>query len=344
MAPRDYYQVLGVPRKASQREIKAAYRRLARKYHPDVTGEDARSTERFKEITEAYEVLSDQKRRRAYDLFGHPKDTSGPFDGFAEGVSGFAEMWSDMFSRQDPNKPAPGVDVELDIEVSFQEAFDGAHKVIEAELLRPCPDCEGRGAPPDVKSGPCDQCDGTGKVAAKGPLPFKRTCEKCDGRGEVFARKCKPCRGDGRRKIKERLKVTVPPGVDTGSRLRLKGRGAAGNAGGPAGDLYVKVTVLDDDRFERDGMDVLTQVRVPVSVALLGGTAEVETPAGTARMNVPPGTQGGQVFRLREKGFSALGGKRRGDLLVTVQLSVPKDLDPQAEALVEDLRENLAGF
>jgi molecular chaperone DnaJ len=343
MAARDYYKVLGVPRKATQREIKAAYRRLARKYHPDVTGEDDHATERFKEITEAYETLSDPKRRRAYDLFGTAKDDTGPFDGFADGVSGFADLFGDFFRGGDPTKPAPGVDVEVDLEVTFQEAFDGAQKVVEAELLRPCSECEGRGAPKDVKPGPCDECDGTGKVGAAGPLPFKRACPRCDGRGRVYPKKCKACRGKGSRQEKERLKVTVPPGVDDGSRLRLKKRGAAGHNGGPPGDLYVRVSVADDERFERDGEDVHTQVRVPVSVALLGGHAEVDTPTGRARLTVPAGTQGGQVFRLRDKGFAALGGKRRGDLYVTVQLSVPR-LDDSQRRQVEELRDVVSDF
>jgi molecular chaperone DnaJ len=343
MAPRDYYQVLGVPRRASQREIKAAFRRLARKYHPDVTGEDTHATERFKEITEAYEVLSDDKRRRAYDLFGHPKDDSGPFDGFAEGVSSFTDLFGDLFNSKDPSRPSPGIDVEIDLEVTFAEAFEGAQKVVEARLLRPCSECDGRGAPKDVKSGPCDECEGSGKVAAAGPLPFKRTCPRCEGKGRLYPRKCKACKGAGMREQSERLNVTVPPGVDDGSRLRLKGRGAAGDNGGSAGDLYVRVTVTADERFERDGDDVHTQVRVPLSVALLGGHADVDTPTGGARLTIPAGTQGGQVFRLRDKGFTALGGKNRGDLYVTVQLSVPR-LDDEQRRRIEDLRDAVGDF
>lgn len=341
---RDYYEILGISRRANEREVKAAYRRLARQYHPDVTGDDRKATERFKEITEAYEVLSDAKRRRAYDLFGSHKSSGGGFE-FGEGVQGFYDFVSEVFRGRETHGPSPGVDVEVDLEVTLQEAFEGAQKTVEVDLLRPCPDCEGTGAPKGTKKGPCPDCSGTGKVSAPGPLPFRRACARCDGKGQVFEARCKPCRGEGARTLKERLKVTVPAGVDTGSRLRLKGRGAAGGSGGPPGDLYVRVKVLDDERFERDGDDLWTQVRVPLSDALLGGSTDVPLPNGAARMAVPRGTQGGQVFRLKGKGFPALGGKgKRGDLLVTVQLRVPKELDEEALATVERLKERVSGF
>lgn len=341
---RDYYEILGVSKRANEREIKAAYRRLARQYHPDVTGDDQRATERFKELTEAYEVLSDSRRRRTYDLFGHPKSDSVGFE-FGEGVQGFYDFVSEVFKGRETKGPSPGVDVEVDLEVTLREAFEGTQKTVEAEILRPCPDCEGQGVPKDAKTGPCPDCKGTGKVASPGPLPFRRACARCDGKGQIFEVKCKPCRGQGARKMKERLKVTVPAGVDTGSRLRLKGRGAAGGSGGPAGDLYVRVSVLGDERFEREGDDLWTQVRVPVSDALLGGSVDVPLPNGSARMSVPPGTQGGQVFRLKDKGFFALFGKgKRGALFVTVQLRVPKELDDEARAIVGRLREHVSDF
>jgi molecular chaperone DnaJ len=332
---RDYYQVLGVPRRASPREIKAAYRRLARKHHPDVTGDDPHSTERFKEITEAYECLGDPKRRRAYDLFGHPQSESGP--GFGDTFTGFTDFVQDIFKGSEA--PAePGVDVEVDVLVTFLEAWEGVQKVVQAELVRPCSDCDGRGHPEDAKEGPCPDCDGSGKVQAVGPLPFKRACSRCDGSGKLREKVCRSCRGKGQRREKERLKVTIPAGVDTGSRLRLKGRGSAGTKGAPPGDLYVRVTVGEDERFEREDDDLLTQVRVSFTTALLGGSVDVPLPVGSARMKIPGGTQGGQVFRLRDKGFASLSGADRGALLVTIQLSVPKEVPDAARQRIEELK------
>lgn len=340
--PRDYYEVLGVARGAAEKDIKAAYRRLARKYHPDVTGEDPKATERFKEISEAYECLSDPAKRRAYDLFGHPRIDSGGFDGFKDGFTNVADLFNDLFNRKDPSKPEPGVDVEVELPVSFREAFEGTKKPVEAELLRPCADCEGRGFPEGAKEGPCADCGGEGKVRMPGPIPFRRACGTCGGSGLVPERRCKKCGGSGTRRVKERLMVTVPAGVDTGSRLRLKGRGAVGRNGGPAGDLYVRVAVEPDPRFERDGDDLHTQVRVGLKEALMGGNVEVPLPTGTARMTLPAGTQGGQVFRLRDKGFPKLGGKGGlGDAFVTVQLRIPKTLDDDARRLLDELSERI---
>ena len=334
---RDYYEVLGVPRRAADKDIKAAYRRLARRYHPDVTGDDPRATERFKEISEAYECLSDPSRRRAYDLFGHPASDTGGFDGFKDGFAGVADLFNDLFHRQDPTRPEPGVDVEVELEVSLREAFEGAKKPLDAELLRPCADCQGRGFPEGAKERPCADCAGEGRVKMPGPLPLRRSCATCQGAGVVREQRCRRCGGKGTARVKERLMVTVPAGVDDGSRLRLKGRGAAGRNGGPPGDLYVRVVVTPDPRFERDGDDLYTQIRVGLKEALLGGSVEVPLPTGVARMTLPAGTQGGQIFRLKDKGFPRLGGKGHGDAFVTVQVRVPKVLDDDAKRLVDEL-------
>lgn len=334
-------------RRAGEREIKAAYRRLARQYHPDVTGDDRTATERFKEITEAYECLSDPRRRRTYDLFGHPQGGggSGPFEGFGKGIKDFADLFQESFRQRDATKPHPGVDVEVDLDVTLQEAFEGAQKTVEAELYRPCTDCGGEGAPKGTRRQTCPDCKGTGKAGTKGPLPFRRSCVGCVGKGTIPTDRCRACKGRGARTLKERLKVTVPAGVDTGARLRLKGRGSAGENGGPSGDLYVRIRVVEHPRFERRGDDLWTEVRIPVSEAILGGNVEVELPVGgTARMSVPPGTQGGQVFRLREKGFPSLGKGSHGDLLVTVQLKVPTEIDPKAREMLDRLKGQLSGF
>jgi molecular chaperone DnaJ len=337
-ASRDYYKTLGVSKGASDAEIKRAYRRLARQLHPDVTGDDPKSTERFKEITEAYEVLSDPRRRRNYDLFGGPGSGPGGArpDAGPQPFQGFADAFADVMRRaQRRTGPEPGVDVERTIQVTLAEAATGAEKIVELDVLRPCATCDGKGWPKDKPPETCPECNGSGTKG--GTFPLKRTCTKCEGTGTIRRYTCKSCAGDGARREKDRLKVTIPAGVDDGTRLRLKGRGEAGRAGGAAGDLYVVVEVAADPRFERDGADLKTTLRVGLKDALLGGRAEVPLPDGSAVMTIPPGTQGGQVFRIRGRGMPRLQGDKPGDVLVTVQLRIPKDLSPDARALVEKL-------
>jgi molecular chaperone DnaJ len=334
---RDYYEALGIPRKASARDIKAAYRKLARQYHPDVTGDDPQATERFKEITEAYETLSDEKRRRAYDLFGHPQDEGFQFPGFDK-LGAFADIFSDFLGGPgDPTAPEPGVDVELGLALSFEEAFAGGEQILDTNLRRPCSECDGEGAPATATWKECVDCEGSGKKTKLGPIPFGRGCPSCNARGRIPSDKCKACGGTGTRDEKGRVKVQVPAGVADGTRLRLRGRGSAGRNGGPPGDLYVRVKVKPDARFDRDRDDLLVQVRVPLSTALTGGEVEVELPVGAAKMKVPPGTQGGQTFRLRGKGFRRVGGGGVGDALVTVQVRIPKDLSAEDQAAILNL-------
>jgi molecular chaperone DnaJ len=333
-APRDYYKTLGVRKGATDAEIKRAYRKLARQLHPDVTGDDPKSTEKFKQITEAYEVLSDPKRRRTYDLFGAPSSSSAPDPPFA----GFADAFADVLRRnQRRTGPEPGIDVERTLRVTLHEAATGCEKHIDVELLRPCAVCEGKGYPKDKPPETCPECGGTGTKG--GTFPLKRTCTKCDGEGVIRKYTCKACAGEGNKRVSERLKVTVPAGVDTGTKLRLKGRGEAGKGGGPAGDLYVVIEVHGDPRFERDGADLKTTLRIGIKDALLGGRAEVPLPDGSAVMTIPAGTQGGQVFRIRGRGMPRLNGDKAGDVLVTVQLKVPKHLSPDTRALVEKIPE-----
>lgn len=337
--PKDYYRALGVPKGASEAEIKRAYRKLARQLHPDVTGDDPKSTERFKEITEAYEVLSDAKRRRSYDLFGAPSSTTvePPF-------AGFADAFADVLRRTQRRSagPEPGIDVERELVVTLAEAATGCEKMLEIEVTRTCATCEGAGFPKDKPPETCPECNGAGTKG--GTFPLKRTCSKCDGVGTVRRYTCKACAGEGTKREKDRLKVTVPAGVDTGTRLRLKGRGEAGRNNGAPGDLYVVVQVTADERFERDGVDLRTTLRIGLKDALLGGRAEVPLPDGSAVMTIPPGTQGGQVFRIRGRGMprmssssGAKGTAAAGDVLVTVQLRIPKHLSADARALVEKL-------
>jgi molecular chaperone DnaJ len=301
--PRDYYEVLGVPKNADERAIKQAYRKLARLYHPDVTGDDGPATERFREITQAYETLSDPKRRRSYDLFGAPGQ-KGAVDGF--GLDDALSQIRSIFNREKAG-PRPGVDVEVDATIRFVDAYAGAKK--------------------DVK------------------VVLDRTCSTCAGTGKVTGERCKTCRGQGARLTEDTLVVSIPRGVADLSRLRLKGRGPIGEHQGPAGDLYVVVHVEPDKRFDRDGDTLLTEVWVKASTALLGGTTEVALPDGASvTMSIPAGTQGGQVFRLREKGFPSLARAERGDALVTVHIALPKKLTDDERALIETLRNTVAGF
>lgn len=338
-SPRDYYSALGIPKSASEGEIKRAYRRLARKLHPDVTGDDPHSTEKFKQITEAYEVLSDPKRRRSYDLFGAPGSSSSVDPPFA----GFADAFADVLKRNQRKHagPRPGVDVERDLVITLAEAATGCEKLLEIEVSRACVLCEGAGFPKDKPPETCPECAGAGTKG--GTFPLKRTCNRCEGAGTIRRYTCKACAGEGAAREKDRLKVTVPAGVDTGTRLRLKTRGEAGRDGGIAGDLYVVVAVGADSRFERDGADLKTTLRVGLREALLGGRAEVPLPDGSAVMTIPAGTQGGQVFRIRGRGMPRVGAKSgakaNGDVLVTVQLRVPKTLTAETRAIVERLAE-----
>lgn len=337
---RDYYEILGIDRRASDKEVKAAYRKKARQFHPDVTGEDLRATERFKEVSEAYECLSDPTRRRAYDLFGHP-DGEGGLSDLKDGIQQVVESLGDFFQRKAPRQPEPGTDDEVTLRVTFQEAYEGTHKEIEAELLRPCGACDGSGLEKLPEATVCPDCSGTGRSRIAGALPLKKTCMTCQGSGQCDTQRCKKCAGRSHRVRKERLKVKVPPGVAENARLRLKGRGGAGTFGGTPGDLYVRLEVSPDPQFFREKDDLHTQVRVGLKEAIVGGQVDVPLPVGSARMLVPPGTQGGQVFRLKDKGFPHLGKEGNGDLYVSVQLRIPKKLDDESQSLLEKLSERI---
>lgn len=337
---RDYYEVLGIDRRASDKEVKAAYRKLARQFHPDVTGEDLRATERFKEVSEAYECLSDPKRRRAYDLFGHPQGEGGVSD-IKEGLQQVVETLGEFFQRRSPRQPEPGTDAEVSLRVTFQQAFEGTREEVEAELLRPCLDCSGSGLEPNEVEKPCTDCHGSGRSRIAGALPLKKSCPTCLGTGHADTQRCRKCGGRSHRVRKERLMVTVPPGVADNARLRLKERGGAGAYGGSPGDLYVRLQVTPDERFHREGDDLHTQVRIGLQEAILGGRVAVPLPVGAARMAIPPGTQGGQVFRLKDKGFPHVGRDGKGDLYVSVQLRIPKTLDDESRALLQALSERV---
>ena len=361
----DYYELLGVPRKASAKDIRAAYRKLARKYHPDLNPGDKSAEEKFKQIQEAYEVLSDTKKRQTYDQFGFnvpgpggapppgapygggdAEDIHFDFGGFdfgggAGGGASFRDLFNQVFRGAQAAQPAherePGTDLEYQIDITFGEAMRGAVKKLNITHLEVCPVCHGAGfAPGEEKT--CPTCNGTGQVTqTSGKMRFQITCARCGGRGKLRTL-CPNCGGEGRVPRVETLEVRIPPGAQTGSRVRVAGRGNAGVHGGPPGDLYIITNVQPHPFFERRGDDLFTTVPVTVPEASLGAKVEVPTIDGRAQVRIPPGTNSGKKLRLREKGApSARHPGKRGDQIIEVQVVVPKPEDERVRNLLRDL-------
>jgi molecular chaperone DnaJ len=361
----DYYELLGVPRKASSKEIRAAYRKLARKYHPDLNPGDKSAEEKFKQIQEAYDVLSDTKKRQMYDQFGFnvpgpgapppgagyggsPEDIHFDFGGFdfgGQGAPGGGTSFRDLFSQffrganaaRATAEREPGTDLEYQIDISFADAMRGTVKKLSITRLDVCNVCHGTGAAPgDEKT--CPTCGGSGQVTqVSGKMRFQITCSRCGGTGKLRAI-CRNCGGEGRVERVDTLDVRIPPGAKTGSRVRVPGRGNAGLHGGPPGDLYFIINVEPHPFFERRGDDLYTVVPVTVTEASLGAKVEVPTVDGRAQVRIPPGTNSGKRLRLREKGAPSAGHPgRRGDQIVEVQVVVPKPEDERVRQLLRDL-------
>lgn len=345
----DLYEVLGVERGASAAEIKSAYRKLAVKYHPDKTGNDPESEARFKEISHAYEVLSDDQKRAAYDRFGSEKG----FDGFPGGAGGFGGAgfngdFGDLFDilgsvfggaggGRRPNARSRGADFKIDLEVSFEEAAQGVEREIEVPKHEICSRCDGKRAEPGSGPTTCKTCGGTGQVRIQqGFFAMARPCSDCQGTGQRIENPCKECNGVGYTKTMTKLKVEVPPGVDDGQKLRWEGQGGPGKNGGPRGDLYVVVRLAPHSLFERDGNDVLLTVPISFAQAALGDRIEVPTLEGKVTMKIPAGTQTGKVFRLKGKGFPSVRTSRAGDQMVTVVLETPVNLTERQRELLEE--------
>jgi len=349
VAKRDYYEVLGVSRDASQEDIKKAYRKLAREYHPDVNKDDPQAAEKFKEIAEAYAVLSDPEKRAQYDRFGHagPEGQGFGFDfsNFDFRNFGFGDLFSDLFDvffgggrHQGAER---GHDLRYDLELAFREAAFGVEREIRVPRTEPCDVCRGTGAAPGTRPRACPTCGGRGQVSfaqqtAFGRFIQTRTCGHCGGTGQVLDTPCSKCQGQGSVRRLRTIKVRVPPGVDDGFRLRLSREGEAGIRGGPPGDLYVYIRVKPDPVFARDGYDVVSEVPVTFVQAALGGEVEVETLDGKERLRIPEGTQTGAVFRLRGKGIPHLNGRGRGDHRVQVRVVTPTRLTEKQKELLRE--------
>jgi molecular chaperone DnaJ len=348
MSKRDYYEILGVDRNASEEEIKKNYRKLAVKFHPDKNPGDKTAEEKFKEIGEAYEALSDPQKRAAYDQFGHAAFDSrargraggfhDPFDIFREAFAG-GSIFDDLFGggRSDPTGPQRGSDLRYDMEITFLESAQGAEKEITVGKLDQCEHCHGTGREGESKTRVCPTCEGRGQVVtARGIFSIAQTCPRCEGAGRIIEHPCKTCRGTGRRERTSKIKIKIPPGVDTGTRLRSVGNGEAGLRGGSAGDLYVVLHVKQHEIFQRDGDDLLCEVPISFVQAALGDELEVPTLTGKAQIKIPPGTQNGALFRLKGKGMRNVQGYGHGDLHVRVAVEVPTHLNPEQKAKLQE--------
>ena len=350
---RDYYEVLGVKKGASEDELKKAYRKLAKENHPDLHPGDKECEARFKEINEAYEVLSDPDKRAKYDQFGHAAfDPSqgfggGGFGGF-EGFGGFGDIFSDIFGGgfgfgggggRNPNAPRKGDNLRATVNIKFEEAAFGVKKDVFVAKIEQCPDCKGTGCAEGTTAEICPDCKGSGTVMSTKRTPFgmvqsSEQCPKCKGRGKIIHSPCKTCRGIGSVRLQHKVTVSVPAGIDDGQTISLKGQGNAGLNGGPAGDLLITVLVQPHARFERDGASILLDQEISFSQAALGAEVEVPTLDGKVKLNIPEGTQTGTTFRLKGKGVPFLRNGGRGDQFVTVKVTVPRGMSSaQKDAL-----------
>jgi molecular chaperone DnaJ len=355
MAKRDYYEILGVGRSATQEELKNAFRQLARKYHPDVSKEPD-AEERFKEINEAYAMLSDEQKRAAYDRFGHAGVQGGGSPDFS--TVDFSDIFEEIFgfggfggfggrgSARSRNIPRRGADLQLKVQLTFEEAVFGAEKKIEYTREEPCSTCGGKGAEPGTSPVRCTTCKGSGEVrqvrqTILGSMVQVATCATCGGSGEMIATPCHTCTGRGLERKTRKETVNVPAGVDNGNQIRLAGEGQPGINGGPHGNLYLLLEVIPHKFFRRKENDILLDLSINVAQAAVGADIEVPTVDGLAPLKITPGTQPGQVLRLRNKGVPHVRGSRRGDQLVIINVDIPKTLTPEQRALFEQLASSL---
>lgn len=360
MAKKGYYETLGIKRNATENEIKKAYRKLARKYHPDLNPGDKTAEEKFKQIQEAYDVLSDKEKRRQYDTFGHAAFGTGHGSGYSHaggrgaggfdfsqfdlenfGKGGFGDIFGDLFGRKGrPKQDAPqkAKDLQYSMEIDFQDAIKGLTTEISLQRESNCPSCHGSGMRAGSRKEACPECRGSGEKGF-GILGYSAPCTRCGGTGQVNLNPCFSCGGKGRSLRAERVAVKIPPGVDTGSKVRLTGKGEEGKNGSENGDLYILIKVRNHSFFERKGDDIYCELPITISEAALGAKIEVPTVDGITVMTIPPGTQSGQVFRLKEKGAARLKSPGRGDQYVKVKIVYNKNLNAKLKELLKEFEE-----
>ena len=360
----DFYKTLGVSRDSSADDIKKAYRKLAMKYHPDQNKDNPSAEAKFKEINEAYDVLKDDQKRAAYDRYGsaafdgsHPGfggggPGGGGFGGFSSaggsGFGAFSDIFEDMFGDTMGGAPgggraARGSDIQYTMEMSLEDAFAGKETSIKIPVNETCDVCDGSGAEPGTGAETCDTCGGSGRIRQQqGFFTIERTCPSCGGIGQVIKSPCKACNGQGRVKKTKSLKIKIPAGVDTGRRIRLSGEGEAGVRGGPAGDLYILISIKPHKFFRRDGANLYCRVPITITKAALGGDVDVPTIEGKAsNVKIPPGAQTGQQFRIKNKGMSILQSEARGDLYIEFFVETPVNLDKKQKDLLEQLDQSI---
>lgn len=353
MSKRDYYEVLGVSKSASKDEIKKAYRKLSKQYHPDINKEPD-AADKFKEIAEAYEVLSDDQKKAQYDQFGHtdPNQGFGGFGGsdFGGGFGGFEDIFNTFFGggggsrRRDPNAPRQGADLQYTMTVSFEEAAFGKETDIEIPREETCDTCHGSGAKPGTHPETCQHCHGTGQLNVEQNTPFgrvlnRRTCHYCNGTGKEIKDKCATCGGKGKVQKRKKIHVKIPAGIDDGQQLRMSGQGEAGTNGGPSGDLYVVFHVRTHEFFERDGDDIYCEMPITFVQAALGDEIEVPALKGKVKLKIPAGTQTGKKFRLKGKGIPNVRGYGVGDQYIIVRIITPTKLSDKQKHLLKEFAE-----
>ena len=357
---KDYYEILGVGRGASADEIKKAYRKLTRKYHPDANPGDAEAEKKYKEINEANEVLSDPQKRTQYDQFGYVGDMppGGDFGGFGGpgfGGADFGDLFGDLFGSAfggsgrrsvDPNAPRRGNDLEYTMQISLEDAFRGVTKKIEVPRLETCPHCGGSGAEPGTKVETCPTCGGRGQVQQTVNTPFGQmaqvtVCPTCHGKGKVVKTPCRECKGQGRVRKQHSVDVKIPAGIDTGIRLRVSSQGEAGINGGPSGDLFLLIEVKPDRRFQRKGDDLNTSVDIKYPQAALGCEVKIETFYGLETLDIPAGTQPGSKLRIKGRGMPRLRGKGSGDMNILVKVTISKDPSAKERELLEQIAKEM---
>jgi molecular chaperone DnaJ len=351
---RDYYEVLGVDRSASDADIKKAYRRLAKENHPDLHPGDKEAEARLKEINEAYEVLSDSDKKARYDQYGHagvdPNFGAGGFGGFDGMDFDLGDIFGTIFggggATRSQTGPRKGSSIRAGVTISFEEAAFGCDKDVTVNRIEPCSTCSGTGCEPGTTAETCSNCNGTGTVRTQqqtmfGVMQSQTTCPRCNGSGKIIHQPCKTCQGKGAVRRQKKIKVTIPAGIDDGQTISIRGQGNAGANGGPMGDLLITVNVKPHKLFTREGANILYEMDIPVTQAILGAEVKVPTIDGDVKYTIPEGTQSGTVFRLRNKGIPYIRGTGRGDQYITVNVNIPKNLTNEQKDIVRSLASSM---